>query len=205
MASIDDIDAILPQTQCGLCGHGGCKPYATALANQQDSIDKCPPGGLTTLTALGNLLDVDPKPFVPAMQAKAKAPVVAFIQEDNCIGCTKCIQACPVDAIVGSGKLMHTVLKDECTGCELCVEPCPVDCIDLIAIDESTDITSRREQYRARFNARNNRLQRDKTRRAQQQAKATTLSHDNKQALDAKRAEIAAAVARVKAKKGQTE
>ena len=126
----DQINAILPQTQCGQCGYPGCRPYAEAIADG-DSINKCPPGGEDTIQALANLLDIEPEPLDVEHGVEAE-PTVAYIREDECIGCTKCIQACPVDAILGAAKLMHTVIVDECTGCDLCVEPCPVDCIDMI-------------------------------------------------------------------------
>lgn len=122
------VDALLPQTQCGQCGYPGCKPYAEAIV-QGDEINKCPPGGETTIIALADLLGREIKPLDGDAQAE---PLVAYIREDECIGCTKCIQACPVDAILGAAKFMHTVIVDECTGCDLCVEPCPVDCIDML-------------------------------------------------------------------------
>jgi len=127
---VDQINQLLPQTQCGQCGYPGCKPYATAIADG-DAINKCPPGGQETIEALADLLDVEAQPL-DAEHGEEKEPNVAYIREDECIGCTKCIQACPVDAILGAAKLMHTVIADECTGCDLCVEPCPVDCIDMI-------------------------------------------------------------------------
>src|SRR3990167_9186718 len=130
----EQIDALLPQTQCGLCGYKGCRPYAEALSMGKETIDRCPPGGVATLQQLAELLNQDAAPYVAAMQQKEKPPVVAKIREEECIGCTKCIQACPVDAILGAAKLMHTVIADECTGCDLCVEPCPVDCIDMIPV-----------------------------------------------------------------------
>ena len=126
----DQINVILPQTQCGQCGYPGCRPYAEAIA-EGDSINKCPPGGEDTIHALADLLDVEPEPLDSEHGTEAE-PTVAYIREAECIGCTKCIQACPVDAILGAAKLMHTVIVDECTGCDLCVEPCPVDCIDMI-------------------------------------------------------------------------
>jgi len=126
----DQINAILPQTQCGQCGYPGCRPYSEAIADG-DAINKCPPGGEETIQALADLLDVEPQPL-DAEHGVEKEPVVAWIREDECIGCTKCIQACPVDAILGAAKVMHTVIADECTGCDLCIEPCPVDCIDLV-------------------------------------------------------------------------
>ena len=125
------IDRVLPQTQCGQCGYPGCKPYARAIATGEADINQCPPGGAVGIRELALLLGREIKPLNPANGVE-KPPVLAFIREAECIGCTKCIQACPVDAIIGAPKLMHTVLADLCTGCELCVPPCPVDCIDLI-------------------------------------------------------------------------
>lgn len=123
----DQVEELLPQTQCGQCGYPGCRPYAEAIANGDD-INKCPPGGETTIKALADLLDVEAKPLDAEEES---VPSVAFIREDECIGCTKCIQACPVDAILGAAKQMHTVIASECTGCDLCVESCPVDCIEM--------------------------------------------------------------------------
>ena len=124
---VDQIDSMLPQTQCGQCGYPGCRPYAEAIAGG-DEINKCPPGGESTIAALADLLGVEAKPLDAAEES---VPSVAYIREEECIGCTKCIQACPVDAILGSAKHMHTVIASECTGCDLCVEPCPVDCIEM--------------------------------------------------------------------------
>ncbi len=130
---VDQIDNLLPQTQCGQCGYPGCRPYAEAIAGG-DAINKCPPGGQSTVEALADLLDVEALPLEGGVDEE---PVkkVAYIREDECIGCTKCIQACPVDAILGAAKQMHTVITDECTGCDLCVDPCPVDCIDMLPIE----------------------------------------------------------------------
>ncbi len=128
---VNRINKILPQTQCGQCGHPGCLPYARAISTGE-AINKCPPGGLTTLLELANLLYEPVRSLDPA-HGQFKPFSVALIREDECIGCTKCIQACPVDAILGGPKLMHTVIESECTGCDLCVEPCPVDCIDMTA------------------------------------------------------------------------
>lgn len=129
---VDQIDNILPQTQCGQCGYPGCRPYAQAIADG-DKINKCPPGGESTIAALADLLDVEPEPL-DAEHGEEKGRMVAVIREDECIGCTKCIQACPVDAILGAAKQMHTVIESECTGCDLCLEPCPVDCIDMVPV-----------------------------------------------------------------------
>lgn len=127
---VDKIDAILPQTQCGQCGFAGCHPYAEAIAKGEADINLCPPGGETVVMALADLLGRDAKPVEGAVKEK----MVAFVDEQICIGCTLCFQACPVDAILGAAKQMHTILESECTGCELCVEPCPVDCIYMIPV-----------------------------------------------------------------------
>ncbi|MGK0408755.1 MAG: electron transport complex protein RnfB [Shewanella psychromarinicola] len=128
---VDQVETLLPQTQCGQCGFPGCRPYAEAIANGE-KINKCPPGGTATMEKIAELMGVEPEALGEEAQANVKK--VAYIREDECIGCTKCIQACPVDAILGAGKLMHTVIVKDCTGCDLCVEPCPVDCIDMIPV-----------------------------------------------------------------------
>lgn len=133
---VQSIDALLPQTQCGLCGHrDGCLPYAQSIAEGEDA-NKCVPGGQPVADALATLLNRSKLPAEesvwPIQTDGRPQRMKAIIREDECIGCTKCISACPVDAIIGSGKLMHTVLTDLCTGCELCISPCPVDCIDLV-------------------------------------------------------------------------
>lgn len=130
---IDKIDALLPQTQCGQCTFPGCRPYATAIAKGEADINQCPPGGETTIIALADLLGKEPKPLNPE-NGMEKPKRVALIDELTCIGCTLCIQACPVDAIVGAAKLMHTVIAAECTGCDLCLPPCPVDCIAMVEV-----------------------------------------------------------------------
>lgn len=127
------IDALLPQTQCGECGYPGCMPYAEAMASGLAPLNLCPPGGQKTVVALGELLNVDTSEYTALLD---KPVQVAKIREDECIGCTKCITACPVDAIIGTNKHMHTIIEFECTGCELCVEPCPVDCIDILPLEE---------------------------------------------------------------------
>lgn len=131
---VEQIDELLPQTQCGQCGFPGCRPYAQAIA-EGDPINKCPPGGQATINHLADLLGVE----APSLDAEhgetLEVKRVAYIREDECIGCTKCLQACPVDAILGAAKQMHTVIADECTGCDLCVEPCPVDCIDMLPVE----------------------------------------------------------------------
>ena len=133
---VEQIDELLPQTQCGQCGFPGCRPYAESIA-AGDVINKCPPGGQSTINAIANLLDVPAPELDTEHGVESEVKTVAYIREDECIGCTKCIQACPVDAILGAAKLMHTVITDECTGCDLCVEPCPVDCIDMLPVAET--------------------------------------------------------------------
>ncbi|MFU7708823.1 electron transport complex subunit RsxB [Aeromonas veronii] len=135
---VDQLDALLPQTQCGQCGYPGCKPYAEALANG-DQINKCVPGGEATMRKIADLMGVEPQPLGGSDEAAVPVKKVAFIHEDQCIGCTKCIQACPVDAIVGATKAMHTVIANECTGCDLCVDPCPTDCIEMIPVPTTVD------------------------------------------------------------------
>jgi electron transport complex protein RnfB len=156
----EQIDELLPQTQCGLCTYGGCMPYAEAMVFEQAPIHLCPPGGVKTLKALGELLEQDPTPYIAEMEEKAKPPMLAVIREAECIGCTKCIQACPVDAIIGTSKQMHSIITDQCTGCELCVSPCPVDCIDMVEVSSFTP--EKKNQLRERFNARQQRLAKEK-------------------------------------------
>ncbi len=126
------IDACLPQTQCTRCGYPGCEPYAAAVAVGVAEINQCPPGGEATIAALARLLGKPPRPLNP-VNGTYKPATVAFIDESRCIGCAKCLPPCPVDAIVGAAKYMHTVVAERCTGCELCVAPCPVDCIEMRA------------------------------------------------------------------------
>jgi electron transport complex protein RnfB len=127
---IDAIDALLPQTQCARCGFPGCRPYAAAIAAGEAGINQCPPGGNATIRALAARLGRVYVPLNPRYGIETP-PLVAVIDEERCIGCAKCLPACPVDAIVGARRFMHTVLTTDCTGCELCLPPCPVDCIDM--------------------------------------------------------------------------
>jgi electron transport complex protein RnfB len=192
----EQIDAVLPQTQCGLCSFNGCMPYATALAHDNAAIDLCPPGGVKTLQAIAQLVSENPTPYLAQMEKKAKPKMLAMIREDECIGCTKCIDACPVDAILGAGKLMHTVITAECTGCELCVAPCPVDCIDMLEIAEpSAQLQAvQANQARSRFNARAERL-------AKSPLVKLERVRQTEQTLADKKAFIDAAMLRVKLKK----
>ncbi|MET1080886.1 MAG: electron transport complex subunit RsxB [Pseudomonas sp.] len=218
MNLIPAIDALLPQTQCGKCGHPGCLPYAQGIA-AGEAINKCPPGGEETLAALADLLRV---PVIPLDRERGAAPAqVAYIREAECIGCTKCIQACPVDAILGAAKLMHTVLIDECTGCDLCVAPCPVDCIEMhplplrtpqpvVAVvgglagspEEKSARTAKRDQARRRFQQRQARLQREGEQRAAQRlARAEPRGPQNTLGASPALDPVQAAIARVKAQK----
>jgi H+/Na+-translocating ferredoxin:NAD+ oxidoreductase subunit B len=137
MPTAEEIDALLPQTQCTRCGYDGCRPYAEAIAAGLAQINQCPPGGSATIAALASLLNRQALPLNPENGVEGPARV-AFIDEDRCIGCLKCLPPCPVDAIVGARKLMHTVIADVCTGCELCVSPCPVDCITMVPRSSGT-------------------------------------------------------------------
>jgi len=184
----DRIDALLPQTQCTRCGYPSCRDYASAVVAGKADINQCPPGGAAGIAALAQLLDRDPLPLNPANGVE-KPREIAFIDEAVCIGCTKCIQACPVDAIVGASKLMHTILADECTGCELCIAPCPVDCIAMIPATVPADA----EKYRTRYVAHNERLARWNAERAAELAARKTRVDTG----DA----VAAALARARAKK----
>ena len=214
---VELVNSILPQTQCEKCGYSGCLPYAYAIT-QGEEINKCPPGGDATISWLAELLN---QPAVPLnlKHGNIKPREVATIREAECIGCTKCIDACPVDAIIGGPKLMHTVIQSECSGCELCINPCPVDCIDMMPLftyypvgrQSATDLLKqqhRGEHWLQRYKYRINRLEKDR-------AKPLSLRRD-KNALKEEdnglkpfsrikaRKEIAAAVARVEARRHQT-
>jgi electron transport complex protein RnfB len=207
---VDTINALLPQTQCTRCGHPGCKPYAEGLA-AGEAINKCPPGGAATIRALAAFLDTSILPLDP-VHGREGPRTRAVIREAECIGCTKCIQACPVDAILGSAKQMHTVLADECTGCDLCVAPCPVDCIDMIPLpsvsytqdEEWQDLRQRARQYKTRYDFNQARKAEEKLQDERRRAERAMLAKQKQAAqgtaADAK-ATIAAALERVKAKK----
>lgn len=131
---MDQVNRLLPQTQCGRCGFEGCRPYARAIV-EGESINRCPPGGTDTIIRLAHLMNEQRQALDPGT-GNYQLPTVAVIREAECIGCTLCIQACPLDAILGAAKLMHTVFEQECSGCDLCVEPCPVDCIDMLPLSK---------------------------------------------------------------------
>ena len=156
------IDALLPQTQCTRCGYDGCRPYARAIAAGEAGINQCPPGGDAVIASIARLVGRPAQPLNPA-NGEYRTPQVAVIDEDVCIGCTQCILACPVDAIVGAAKLMHTVIASWCTGCELCIAPCPVDCIALLPAATLPDA----DLSRARHDFRDARLARDAAELAQ--------------------------------------
>ncbi len=156
------VDALLPQTQCTRCGYPGCLPYARAVVSGEADINQCPPGGAETIGRLSVLTGKEPKPLNPVNGAEAP-PTVAFIDEERCIGCAKCLPPCPVDAIVGAARRMHTVLAETCTGCELCVAPCPVDCISMIPRASVPAVSAQLpppDESRARHAAHNERIAR---------------------------------------------
>ncbi|WP_267220543.1 RnfABCDGE type electron transport complex subunit B [Dyella silvae] len=196
MSLADRIDALLPQTQCEQCGYHGCRPYAEAIASGAAKINQCPPGGAAGIARLAALLDVPVLPLDPEHGIE-KPRMLARIVEADCIGCTKCIQACPVDAIVGAAKLMHTVIADDCTGCELCVPACPVDCIVLEPMPLSqVDDPAHADASRLHFQRREARLAREQAQREAELAQ-------RKAAVDASANQanpVLAALARARAK-----
>lgn len=192
----DRIDDLLPQTQCEQCGFHGCRPYAEAMAAGEASIDRCPPGGTAGIARLAALLD---RPVLPLDTSRGveKTRTLARIVEADCIGCTKCIQVCPVDAIVGSSKQMHTVVADLCTGCELCVPACPVDCIALDPMPPAqADDRAHADAARWRFQRRERRLAREREARERQLAASKVDV-----AAPAARNAVLEALARAKARK----
>ncbi|MDO9106530.1 MAG: electron transport complex subunit RsxB [Methylovulum sp.] len=166
---VEQLNALLPQTQCGQCGFKGCRPYAEAMIEGDADINQCPPGGDEGIAALADFLSVPTKPLNPAFGIH-KPKQVAFIVEQDCIGCVKCIAACPVDAILGAAKFMHTVIASECTGCELCIAPCPVDCIIMQPVSADADDLSKREKSalaKRRYEARCSRKKQDAVEKAE--------------------------------------
>lgn len=202
----DRIDALLPQTQCTKCGYDGCRPYAEAIAEGAAPINRCPPGGEEGVAALSALLGT---PVLPLDQSRGQPGplLVARIDESHCIGCTLCIQACPVDAIVGANKHMHTVLDDWCTGCDLCVAPCPVDCIQMVPAGRAwspQDAAISRQRHRAHL-ARTERLAADNARLMAPETPPAALpaapSSDDARNEDRKRSAIESALARARARR----
>jgi electron transport complex protein RnfB len=195
---VERIDALLPQTQCRRCGFEGCRPYACAIAQGGAAINQCPPGGDDTVAALSQLLGIPVLPLDPTRGVPGP-PVIARIDEAACIGCTLCIAACPVDAIIGAAKLMHTVLADRCTGCELCLPPCPVDCIALLPAGRSWTRTDA-ERARARFGERGRRLERKAAGRNACATTADSTSHEDA-ARARRKAAVDAALERARARR----
>ena len=195
------IDAVLPQTQCQRCGYADCYAYAQALANNSTDLNQCPPGGDSTIAALAQLLQRLPKPLNPVHGIHGPR-TVAVIDEAVCIGCTRCIVVCPVDAILGASKLMHSVIADECTGCELCIPPCPVDCIVMVPVAHEDNIgkQARADLGRQRHHFRVERLGRDHAERTRRQTLKNVPTESIQPQLDAHRLAIRAAVERVRAK-----
>ncbi|MGB8337582.1 MAG: electron transport complex subunit RsxB [Burkholderiales bacterium] len=181
----EKIDALLPQTQCTQCGYKGCEPYAAAIARGDADINQCPPGGEGLIRSLALLLQRD---FIPLNRrhGETKPRAIAIIDENICIGCALCIKACPVDAIVGAAKQMHTVISAECTGCELCLAPCPVDCISMRPPATSDEVPANPGLWRRRYDFRLLRVARDKlekeTRLSQRTAKAPAENTSGSQA-----------------------
>jgi len=216
---VDRINDVLPQTQCTKCGYQGCRPYAEAIA-AGEAINRCPPGGPQTINRLSGITGKAITVLDPTVGEHAPLKL-AVIREDECIGCTKCIQACPVDAIVGAAKLMHTVITDACTGCDLCVEPCPVDCIDMITVGVEIAPPSRPQAriWQQRYERRQMRMvhearQQQDRRLAKLENKLDALSRGERiqkdtapagittgKTPDQLRADIQAAVARTRARK----
>jgi len=197
---IEQIDEILPQTQCTRCGYPACRPYAEAIAKGEADINQCPPGGQAGIIKLATLLRREIKFLNPANGVEG--PVrLAFIDEPACIGCTLCIQACPVDAIVGASKQMHTVIAELCTGCELCIPPCPVDCIEMASAPQHLELwtTGRAAQARSRYQARNQRIASE---RAKRNARLETRnSESDNETAQKRRAIVQAAIERAQAMK----
>jgi electron transport complex protein RnfB len=200
IALVDRIDALLPQTQCEQCGYHGCRPYAEAIAHADAPINQCPPGGAAGIEKLAALLQRPVLALNPEHGVE-KPRTLARIVEADCIGCTKCIQACPVDAIVGASKLMHTVIADDCTGCELCVPACPVDCIVLLPMPLEQIDTLHADAAREHFQQREARLERQRMQRdAELALRKTTVDGSAVDAGTPQRNPVLEALARAKAK-----
>ena len=200
MTLVDRIDALLPQTQCEQCGYHGCRPYAEAIARGDAPINQCPPGGTAGIEKLAALLQ---RPALPlnSEYGVEKPRTLARIVEADCIGCTKCIQVCPVDAIVGASKLMHTVIADDCTGCELCVPACPVDCIVLLPMPPEQIDVLHADAARVHFQQREARLERQSLQRdAELALRKTAVDGSAVDAGNHQRNPVLAALARAKAK-----
>lgn len=170
----EQIDALLPQTQCRKCGFTGCMPYAEALAKSEADINRCPPGGQTGIEKLASLLGLAIKPLDPTCGTEGSR-LVAVINEADCIGCTKCLLPCPTDAILGASRHMHTVITTLCTGCELCVAPCPVACISMAPAPNPAWTNRDAERSRRLYQAKNLRLAKQEAEKAERLAKQKQL------------------------------
>jgi electron transport complex protein RnfB len=198
----DRIDALLPQTQCTKCGYPACRPYAEAIANGKADINRCPPGGERGVLRLAELLGREARPL-DLSRGIEQPRRVALIDEARCIGCTLCIQACPVDAIVGAARLMHTVVTELCSGCDLCIPPCPVDCIEMVPAvgDDALWDTPRADAARERYELRRARLERERSDRAERLAQRALEGKRSGPEAGKKRAIIQAAIERARAKR----
>lgn len=200
---IDQIDALLPQTQCRDCEYEDCRSYATAIANDHEAPNKCLPGGEATFENIAQLIQVNPEPYRASIQANTKAIKLAAIREEECIGCTKCIQACPVDAIIGASKQMHTIITDVCNGCGLCLPPCPADCIDWLPSEERTrnDVFAMADQSRERYHLSLERRERNRQRDKAKHQHAKLQQGSTQETVDARKRAMAEAMQRARAKK----
>ncbi len=201
---IEQIDTVLPQTQCGRCGFDGCKPYATAIVEGHADIDQCPPGGHTGVAQIAAILNIPSKPL-DTTYGHPTLPAVAVIDESQCIGCTFCLRACPVDAIIGAAKHMHTVLTELCTGCERCIAPCPMDCISMVPVPGPTTpeiqqqvADGARKRYHLRL-LRLARNQQQRTKKPEQNQSQEAPIPTAQQATDTKQVAIQAAMERARA------
>ena len=201
---VQRIDALLPQTQCTKCGYPACRPYAEAIARGEADINQCPPGGDAAIRGLAGLLGREVRPLNPRNGIEQPRRV-ALIDEARCIGCTLCIQACPVDAIVGAPKLMHTVVTELCSGCDLCVLPCPVDCIDMVPATpaDATWDQARADAARERFERRASRQERERRERAERPAARSLRAKEDPDA-EKKRVIIQAAIERARERRRRT-
>ncbi|AJC50219.1 RnfABCDGE type electron transport complex subunit B [Coxiella endosymbiont of Amblyomma americanum] len=205
-ALIDKLNNLLPQTQCGLCGYDACRPYAIAIIKNEASIDRCLPGGIEALVGIATCVKKNPNLYVKKMKKKAKPPTIASIHEEECVGCTKCIQVCPTDAIIGASKLAHTIITDACTGCERCLSVCPMNCIEIKTLSTIKNPlyawNTRSHEWRIRYEKRKRRLRNQSKKKLQSQEE---LVMSKRITLKARQAAIRIAVARYHQKRKHRE